>query len=474
MTSDVFVVHTDARYPAFPYEGADHLFVALQSLFAMWGRNPTNPFEGWVKPGDRIVIKPNWVHHVNAAEDGIDALVTHTSLIKHLVDWLGVALKGDGRIVIGDAPLQSCDFEELVKRTRVADVVERARARFPGLDLLVEDWRLTLLDDRKAVQSSRAERDHTLAQRYRLVDLGRSSFLEEIADYADRFRVTCYAPEQMAAHHQRGKHEYLVTARVFDADLVVNLPKMKTHIKAGLTGALKNLVGINGHKEFLPHHMRGASEGGGDGYYKAHVLRDWYDSVYDRFWSRYGTLSRLQKTAGGLLLGGLWRASRMLTRDSTSAGSWHGNETVWRMTLDLNQLLYFGDGAPRRIVSIVDGVVAGEGEGPLQPTSKRTGILVGGENPAYVDCVLARLMGYNVSRVPTVYHAIYHRKSRFGGPHVEDVAVRLAQAGSSRTLPLEDLPDLAFVKPEHWRHAARSPAQAQWGRSDFRNAEQPA
>ena len=85
------------------------------------------------------------------------------------------------------------------------------------------------------------------------------------------------------------------------------------------------------------------------------------------------------------------------------------------MTLDLNHLLYFGDPAPRRIISIVDGIVAGEGEGPLQPTSQTAGVLVAGANPAYVDCVLARLMGYNVSRLPTPYNAVYHRKSRFGG-----------------------------------------------------------
>ena len=166
--------------------------------------------------------------------------------------------------------------------------------------------------------------------------------------------MTCYAPQQMAAHHRKGKHEYLVTRRVFDADLMINLPKMKTHIKAGLTGALKNLVGINGHKEFLPHHMMGSSEGGGDCYYKGHRLRNWYDAAYDRLWNRYEQLSESRRRIGILMLAGLWRASRTLTGDTTSAGSWHGNETIWRMTLDLNHLLYFGQGAPGQIISIVD------------------------------------------------------------------------------------------------------------------------
>ena len=49
-------------------------------------------------------------------------------------------------------------------------------------------------------------------------------------------------------------------------DLVVNLPKLKTHKKACVTGALKNLVGINGNKDYLPHHRLGGSRTGGDCY----------------------------------------------------------------------------------------------------------------------------------------------------------------------------------------------------------------
>ena len=77
------------------------------------------------------------------------------------------------------------------------------------------------------------------------------------------------------------------------------------------------------------------------------AARDWYDAAYDRFWGVYGTLSEsAAEDSAPRLLGGLWRASRMLTDDSTATGSWYGNETVWRMTLDLNHLLYFGDHAP--------------------------------------------------------------------------------------------------------------------------------
>src|SRR5205823_2914941 len=156
-----------------------------------------------------------------------------------------------------------------------------------GLEIMLQDWRLTVFETGDKSQSPRADYESLRSRDYELIDRGKESFLEEVSDRADRFRVTCYDPRLMAAHHRTGKHEYLVSRKVFDADLLINLPKMKTHIKAGLTGALKNLIGINGHKEFLPHHIRGSSESGGDCYARGNGVRNLYDTVYDRFWTGY-------------------------------------------------------------------------------------------------------------------------------------------------------------------------------------------
>lgn len=413
----------------------------------MWGKDPSNPFKEWISPGSNIVIKPNWVLHDSRNENGIEALVTHTSLIKCLIDLLALALKGQGAIVIGDAPLQSCEFQALMNQTRILEVVDDACKRYPDLNISVEDWRLTILETSDAAQKHRAEYNSLIAKDYEVVDVGKDSFLEDISDHADRFRVTCCDPKLMASHHKPGKHEYLVARRVFDTDLMINLPKMKTHIKAGLTGALKNLVGINGHKEYLPHHMLGGSNKGGDCYYKGNAVRNLYDAAYDRFWGSYGRLSEPSRRVGTIMLAGLWRVSSVMTGDSISAGSWFGNETIWRMTLDLNHLLYFGKAAPKRIISIVDGIIAGEGEGPLSPTAKPVGLLVGGENPAYVDAVLGQMMGYNISRLPAIYNAIYHRKSQFAGPYLEDFQTYVWEDSTAKLTPLRELPNLEFVKP---------------------------
>ena len=65
--------------------------------------------------------------------------------------------------------------------------------------------------------------------------------------------------------HQHGDvHEYLISKTILDADCVISVPKLKTHKKVGLTVNLKNLVGINGNKNWLPHHREGTpAQGGG-------------------------------------------------------------------------------------------------------------------------------------------------------------------------------------------------------------------
>ena len=50
------------------------------------------------------------------------------------------------------------------------------------------------------------------------------------------------------------------------ADVVISLPKMKTHKKTGVTLSIKNFVGITADKNYLPHHTWGSPKHGGDDY----------------------------------------------------------------------------------------------------------------------------------------------------------------------------------------------------------------
>ena len=47
-----------------------------------------------------------------------------------------------------------------------------------------------------------------------------------------------YNPELLGENHSAGRHRYLIAREIIEADLVINLPKLKTHKKSGVTGAL--------------------------------------------------------------------------------------------------------------------------------------------------------------------------------------------------------------------------------------------
>ncbi|MDR4498074.1 MAG: DUF362 domain-containing protein [Candidatus Scalindua sp.] len=460
MKCNVFVAETEPRYAEFPFSATDDpIYRSLKALFAAAYKDSENPFKKWVSPGGTVVIKPNWVRDFNPANQDIDCLLTHASIIKYMMDWSARALDGQGTIIIADAPLQSCDYERLLEITSVKELVRLARDQYKNINIFCEDWRLTQMNGERGDQIVVDQYlggsiEKMLTNKHVLIDLGRDSFLEDIADYAKMFRVTCYKPSMLQTHHAPGLHQYLVTRRIKEADLVINLPKMKTHIKAGLTGALKNLVGINGHKEFLPHHMIGAYFSGGDGYALKNFAQEWYDKLYDHLWEHYMETSNLKRFGYYQLLKVVVALIRVTGGQRISYGCWSGNETIWRMILDLNHITYFGENAAKKVINIVDGVVAGEREGPLKPSPKHLGIVMLGENPAYIDAVIARIMGYNVSRIPTVYNAIYNRKSKFADGFLEDLEISwIGRSQQVKTIAFDQLRNFQFVKPKYWSRA---------------------
>ena len=103
-----------------------------------------------------------------------------------------------------------------------------------------------------------------------------------------------------------------------------------------------------------------------------------------------------------------------------------GNDTCWRLPADLIRLALYADRAgvmqpapQRRFLSIVDGIVGGEGDGPLRPTPKTCGVLLAGFHPIAVDLVGARLMGFDPLKITQLRELAQGAASRlepgFGG-----------------------------------------------------------
>ncbi len=212
-----------------------------------------NPL-GWViKPGNKILIKPNFVYHKNKNR-GIDSLITNPSVIMAVVDMCLTAMKSQGTLIIGDAPIQGCKYAEILKY--FGPFLASADGRISKLN--IKDFR-AVISDRTSFGSilkhSCASYEHGKCI---TVDMGNSSHLASIDEFSKRFRVTCYDPSHMKSHHSRNKHEYSIARDVLEADVVINIGKMKTHGKTGITGALKNIVGINTNKDYLPHYRIGS------------------------------------------------------------------------------------------------------------------------------------------------------------------------------------------------------------------------
>lgn len=450
---ELSVVFTRPEYPSFPYEDSSDLYISLLNLLEGLGLNRNNPFVDYIKPNQTVVIKPNWVRDQNPLGYGLESLVTHTSLIKYIIDFLATAMDGRGKIIIGDAPLQNCNFENLKKLSKIDIVVKDAKEKYPGLEIIVEDWRLTVmknynLGQTMVFENQKIEKENPY-KNYTIFDTGKDSFLEEISNYSDKFRVTKYKPSLMMSHHKPGKHEYLITNRVFEADFFINMPKMKTHIKAGLTGALKNLVGINGHKEFLPHHIKGSAEEGGDNYMLSNWFKRRYEDLNDYFWENINNFSIAKRKLLMRSIRIILKLSDFFGGDGIIAGSWKGNKTIWRTTLDLNHILYFYSEKPTKILNIVDGIVAGEGEGPLEPTPKKAGILIAGENPAIVDMAVAKILGYSLTEIPTVFNAISNKKSKFYVEGYDNIEVNLFDKVLEKT-KISKLKSMEFIRPKYW------------------------
>lgn len=63
----------------------------------------------------------------------------HTAVIKPIIDYVLKAINYKGKIIIADAPLQSCNFINLIKRTRIVDLIEQYKKQYTDVDFIVED-----------------------------------------------------------------------------------------------------------------------------------------------------------------------------------------------------------------------------------------------------------------------------------------------------------------------------------------------
>lgn len=461
--------HPSARYPEYPFsdaETSDHpnpVYDAVRQSLALlgldaenYGKPGWNPLGQLIREGSRVIIKPNFVNHYNPLSDErvyFEALVTQAAVMRPLVDYVLIATRGHCTLTFADLPIQSADTDLLCQETGLNDLIafiaekSHGNARVQFLDL--RDYQL--LTDRSGAVLGRVELSGD-PQGYVTVDLGKHSRLVEIDRHAHLYRAPDYFGKETVRMHTEGRHQYILPRTILESDLFINVPKLKVHRKCGATLCQKNLVGIIGDKACLPHWRAGSPKTGGDEYpveTAVHALRSRYDFALRR---RGKLVWRLARQIGRPLL----RLNRRLNRGKLLShnGDWYGNDTIWRMVHDLNRIIFHADSEgvlhdtpQRHYLAVVDGIVGGEGEGPLKPTPVPSGLILAGTDPLAVDLACVRLMGLDWRKIPLFTRYDSAERYPFSAFQGDPDRIELTSSDPACSRPLSCIQPVHYFQP---------------------------
>jgi Domain of unknown function (DUF362) len=409
----------------------------------------------------QIVLKPNWVLHESDPAFPISALVTDARVIDAAIAACLKLFPSAESILIGDCPLQSADWPLMCRQSGLDAVITKYLGR-SGPSVVFRDLRREVFRKDSSGFMVPSDTEHGDPKGYREVCLGSNSHLEPISDQAHLFAVNDYTSSVTQSNHRKSDHRYLVSQSILDADLFINLPKWKSHAKSGLTCALKNLVGINGDKAYLPHFRRGAPKWGGDEYRDESRWLYWAQTTLrEKLQKRSQLAFRLLKPGWEILKRLRGIETRLTDRAAkpkefyVAGGAWHGNQTIWRMIYDLNLVIHCVDqlgqlhkNPQRHYYCVVDGLISGEGNGPLQPLPRATDWLICGEDPFAIDAALAWFMGFDPRLLPILEQRGNYLGPTWGDFNLEELSVEL---DGRPTFVLQSPVNLEFVPPPGWR-----------------------
>jgi len=406
----------DERFPEYRFgpisTQKNDIYRAVRNCFVQAGLDamhlgtPTwNPLGEYIQPGNKVFVLCNFAgeRRPNEKLEDFQSRCTHGSVIRAVIDYILIAVGKNGIVNFGNAPVQYTQWEEVLEDTgadKVRDFYKAHEMPVEACDLRLMVTNATQLGVIKSVK----RRAENLAVH---VNLDSNSLLVELdQNPIHRYRVINYNPTRTDHFHSEGKHEYVVSRKILTSDVIFSIPKLKTHEKVGISCAMKGFVGTVGHKDSLPHHRYGPPRMGGDEYPDdrvgfLHAASAYHDWVY----------KISPDTRTGSLLHASSRILKKLIRrwNPEIEGAWWGNDTAWRMVLDLVRIATYctedgklQDLPCRKHLALIDGVHGGEGKGPAYPTAVHAGVLMFGDNLPVVDTLCALLMGFNPEKIPMV------------------------------------------------------------------------
>ncbi|MFW9789101.1 MAG: DUF362 domain-containing protein [Candidatus Thorarchaeota archaeon] len=447
--------HPSEEYPEYPFsnkvsEAENRVYSTLRTILfdlgldkERFGTEEWNPLGEYVSKSGSITIKPNWVWDPPYCFDDATSLfatVTHSSLIRAVVDYAYLAVGDTGKISVLDSPIEDTDWTRLHRWTKFADVMDFFKESTNVPIHLVD------LRDFRTIHSTRTIPigRHRLSLAYRQemdgdplgyveFNLGASSEFSrpDFENYKLLRSPQKWTGKNVLRFHSKNTHTYSISKTVLDSDLLINLPKLKSHKKAGVTLSLKGLIGVTDRKDALPHFKAGFPPKGDE-----HPLPR---SLKQRFLiglSNFGIAKKLGVSINPHKQKKKARPcgesmNHEVQWQDIRVGDWYGADTLWRTILDINKVVLCGSSKgditntrQRKYLSIIDGIIGGEGESPLHPTAKRANLLMASEDPVALDTVSSFLMGFDPNKIPSIRQAWNLHEIRGTDIPVTDVEVR--------------------------------------------------
>jgi uncharacterized protein (DUF362 family) len=467
--------HPPEHYPECPHsnftpDSSNKVYAAVRETLRTlgldapnYGTPEWNPLGEIVRPGNRVLLKPNFVQHFNGSGGPLEAVVTHGAVIRAVADYVLIALRGSGELIIGDAPQMNCDWVTLTQHIgadEVASYLQEACDR-KGVSFRFVDFRHEQVRSFRGIVWTRTPLNDRATRTVKVV-LGPESMMQGIEN--QRLYGADYNRDTIIRAHEGGRHEYLVATEVLQSEVIISLPKLKSHSKVGTTLNIKNMVGINTDKNHLAHYRVGSPAQGGDEFSSTTAVNTIERKLMDTLLANHWNIGKYP------FLG--WRMIKRVIKQIAppptpvfTGGNWHGNDTAWRMALDLNRVLLFADrngklqNTPaRRYFSLIDGIVGGQGDGPLYPEAAPAGVLVAGFNPLAVDWTATKLMGFDPNNIKMYAAGVEQFRALIGRFDESLIEILSATPGFAAILS-DPTGSLGFAPPPGWRGAMELTAE---------------
>ncbi len=412
-------------YPEYKGKSLDsqnHVYHSMREMFFQLGLDENNynsdkwnPLKEIIEPGMTVFIKPNLVAHVHLQNKDIFSIVTHASILRPILDYVCLALRNKGKIIIGDSQSLFGQFDKTISLSKIKELLEwyqdQTTIPIECMDLrmnrAVRTWLYGQWGRVPVQEDSRG---------YVPVNLGNLSYFKDVDP--KRLRIAIANHKNMHMHHSHDNHIYILPGSFLESDVVISIPKLKTHRRTAVTLALKNFMGVPSYKDSLPHFITGSVDEGGDQYLHPSLRKRICTSLDDQIQSHPLTIIKFVCAIAKKLI---WNSHKLFPfKDNYFEGKWYGNDTLWRTIMDLSRIVFYSDkdgkiceSPQRNFFCIIDGVIAGEKKGPRSPNPVHSGVLLAGHNPVTIDAVAATLMGFDIDKIPIIKKALEDKNHAF-------------------------------------------------------------